>query len=696
MSGIDKYINEMRQSGETSLVLLSESRPRLKGKGGERTLPERVGHKEVTTLVEEIVPPEAFADLVMMEPVEFSFRHEAGELAIRVVPGPSIWRVVFEARGGLAPLPAKAEPPPQSPPGPETLEGDRGPASPGIPKAGSAKSWNELEQSVGPRGMRGKSDNAGDEPVAGQATKDALTLALEEASVQSTGGDDDDVPLSEALLRDPGEGFGVRTLGGETMEVPGEEEEGLGGIDLDLAAFLPPDREGGAKDGKVDEDPEARDYDAREQVDRGIDDAPAFAIRKMTQFGKAAGPEVSEDEYDDEDDEDDELPPALTSFVPDIPRAAVADGRRPPDDMDENAGRTREFRALGAVEPLEIDFTEEDLPEHAIDGLDSLLDAAWGEGATGVLLRDHRTPLMDHAGALSPVPLASAEQGHLVHDVVDIAASPAQAERLERAGFARFLYKTGGSRTRVRCTLVKDRRSIVALFQRIGEEHLPACSEAWLSQTVRTIVPSSGLVLICGGVGQGKTTTASAVAAARFAGFQQAFVVGEPLERPLPDDGSGLIQRQIPTDVPDVGQALDDARQLGARMVLVDVPRPEGEAVSLLDLAGQGRLVLATWTAPSCVDAVQALMDALPPGLAPAECARRARNLAAVVAVRLLPAAAGGVLPIFEALRVDTVLLTGIAEGRMDVQRAAQSLALTFRASEAALRARDLLRPEAP
>jgi twitching motility protein PilT len=170
--------------------------------------------------------------------------------------------------------------------------------------------------------------------------------------------------------------------------------------------------------------------------------------------------------------------------------------------------------------------------------------------------------------------------------------------------------------------------------------------------------------------------------------------VADPLERRLPDEGVGVLQRQIPEDVPNAGRAVGDALRLEARLVLVDIPRPEAVAVDLLALAGQGRLVIATWTASSSVAAVEALMDALPPSLAHTERARRTRNLRSVVGVRLMPARAGGVLPIFETLQLNQVVLSAVTEARLGQSAgtdARELCSLSFEASMAALKSRGLI-----
>jgi len=650
MSFIDKYIDELRRSGETSLILLSESEPRLRGKAGERSLEGKVSHKEVTALVEEIIPPECFADLVMMEPVEFPFSHEAGELSIRVVPGPSIWRVVAEVRGdGLAPMRAGTSNAEES----------------------SSRTLSGLgtEKRDGPAPARAEPVK---EPVAesvGVAPSPGSTNPLDEAMSEAVGSlarVDDNVSLSELLLAEQG---GLL-----------DEDDG----DIDLASILPDAgafsvEAGGAGDAPAialdrhNEPVSGSPYEQEQRSTKHLDQfIPGVELGVHT---AAVGAPESEG------------PSGSGAFELEDPRDALADDdavpARPPLGSPPPAPTTAR-----AVEPLEIDFGVGDVPLLAIEALDALMDAAWSQGATGLLLRDRRVPLMVRGGEVSELAFGTRDQGRLVNDILDSVVSPSQAEQLEIMGQCRFVY-LNGSATRVRCTLVQDGGALAVSLRRIGDEHLPESSEQWMPDAVRKVLPSHGLVLVCGTPGQGKTTTATALIVNSHR--QQTVVVAEPLERRLKGESAGLLQRSVPDDVPNCAQALGDTHLLEAPLVLVDVPRPAQEALALLSLVAQGRLLIVTWTAPDCVEAIQGFMDALPPELAPAERARRVRSLTAVIAVRLVPVASGGVLPIFEVLRTNPALLGAVAESRLDALRGTEIRQLTFESSRTLLVDRGLL-----
>ncbi len=649
---IDKYIDELRRSGDTSVILLSESEPRLKGKSAERSLEGKISHKDVTALVEEIIPPECFADLVMMEPVEFPFSHEAGELAIRVVPGPSIWRVVVDVRGdALAPLPAG-----------ESM--DEGAPSKTLSGLGSGPTEGPADKPADEPARKPADSRADEQP--GELELDlelssSFAPPMEEAHNGKSGaltGMDDDVPLSEMLLADSGD------------SLDGDDE------DIDLASFMPsanveqpsdvgaqPAAAGSGDLHSASTPPVLMDQDQRST--KRLQDGVPGADPALAGVGAGAGTDLG--------------------AGADAEADAVANA-----DDDPGLGDPPSSTAARPVEPLEIDFGDGEEPQFALEALDTLLDAAWGQGATGVLLRDHSVPLMVRGGTVSELPFGSRVPVHIVHDIVDAVASPSQAEQLEIMGQCRFVFVNGSS-TRLRCTLIQDGGALAASLRRIGDEHLPDNSSQWMPEAVRKVLPPHGLVLVCGAPGQGRTTTASALAAIAHDLSPQTVVVAEPLERRFVDGGAGLLQRRIPDDVPNCAQALGDVHLLEAPLVLVDVVRPDLVAWDLLSLAIQGRVVIATWTAPDCVEAIQGLMDALPPELGPAERARRVRSLIGVIAVKLVPAASGSVVPIFEVLRTNPALLGAVAESRLDTLRGTEIRQITFESSRAFLKERGLL-----
>lgn len=724
MATIDTHINEMRRTGARKMILLSDSEPRVVRDGEELPFGGPLGHKQLTALIEEIVPAAKFADLVMMEPVRFELEHKAGVLDIRVVPGPSIWRVTVETHGdALAPLEASEE----------AGQADEAPADVDTDEATgeseSSESWSAVEREVG-----AEEDAPEDAPKAGEDAPKAGEALGEAAARDPESGEYGFVLKPTAGETEQGggkteQGGGETEQGGDDDQAEGtsrgggvmrDEASGAGVNENDPVGFSLPDRptssiatlgihaQSSDEDvaGDAGEEPGSRRHDSLhgalmrtprdsgefniEVADssEGRDDDDDLSARQTVQLSALEVNSVTAGEGEDA---------AATRGGIGSPRSAVAapEATGLATAGPETPARSAPARGSGPhVAPLEIEFREEDVPTIPIERLDELLDRAWRTGGTTLLLRDGRAPALGTAGSVEPLPGGRQEDGRLIHEILETAANHSHHQQLDIEGFCRFVYRPGGSRTLVRVTLVRDAGSLTAWIRRIGDEHFPALAARWLPVSVRNLVPEAGLVLVAGGAGQGKSTTAAALAAMCHEALAQTLIVADPLERRLPDEGVGILQRQIPEDAPNAARALRDARRLETRLVLLDVPRPEAVTVEMLALAGEGRLVIATWTAPSCVSAVEALMDALPPDLSPTERARRARNLSSVVTVRLVPAKAGGVLPIFETLRINQVVLSAVTEARLGQQAGAgrqDLVSLSFDASLAALESRGLI-----
>ena len=660
MLTLERVIEELRRTGGSRLVLASDSEPRVTCPQGELELGFRAGHREIITLVEGIVPAARFADLVMMEPVNFELRVPAGDLTVRVVPGPAIWRVTFTVMGErLEPLPeGKEEPEPQ--------QGEQR-AAVGV---GSGDGhWGEIEQLL---------DNGGEGME--HAQEDAPDFRPEPDGLSSSGGAEAEPPrAAEPPSGRPSmEGALVRSRKTSEVEllVSSEAEERFRrgesfatGSTVQLSA-----------------------QDLAEVARRtasvalgASDDGPMKKDLLPPRSHRAPG-EAAESPKSDEEQ----------VGGPSGGLAEDADEEGSLREDSEDPGRRRSERvttgSFEPVQPIEIELGEDEVHRVQIDGLDRLLDAAFGAGATSVLLRDRRMPAMGFADELEPLPGARIEDGNLVQKLLDLAASPSHVGLLDIEGFCRFVYKPGGGKGLVRCTLVRDGGSVAAWLRRIGDEHLPVQASRWLPASVRNALPESGLVLVAGAGGHGKTTTASALAALCQQASIQTLLVADPLERRLPADSVGVLQRQIPEDVPSAGRALGDALRLEAKLGLVDIPRPEAQVLELLTLAAQGRLVISTWVAPDSVAAVEALLDALPPSMPPVERSRRARALRSVVTVKLVRGRDRGVQPIFEVLPVSPLFLEAMAHGRIGSHAQGRDLvALGFEASLASLRSRGLI-----
>jgi twitching motility protein PilT len=181
------------------------------------------------------------------------------------------------------------------------------------------------------------------------------------------------------------------------------------------------------------------------------------------------------------------------------------------------------------------------------------------------------------------------------------------------------------------------------------------------------VTAPSGLVLVCGATGSGKSTTLAALA--QDALRRRSIVLTtleDPIEYGLAASHTSLVRRrQVGRDVADFASGLRDALREDPDVILVGEMR-EPETIGLaLTAAETGHLVLSSLHAPSAASAIERIVDAYPPQRQAQIRVQLADTLRAVVAQWLLPRArGGGRIPVVEVLRVTHAVAALVRDGR--------------------------------
>jgi twitching motility protein PilT len=153
----------------------------------------------------------------------------------------------------------------------------------------------------------------------------------------------------------------------------------------------------------------------------------------------------------------------------------------------------------------------------------------------------------------------------------------------------------------------------------------------------------SGLVIIAGGVGQGKSTTLAALLSLfnRKGGYR-VIALEEPVEYIQPRLSSTVVtQREVGTDVDSFLDALVSAVRQDPDVVLLGEIRDAATAQVALSAAEIGHLILTSIHARDAVGAISRLVDLFPDGSENEIRAQLAMSLRAVVCQHLLPPAKG-------------------------------------------------------
>lgn len=162
------------------------------------------------------------------------------------------------------------------------------------------------------------------------------------------------------------------------------------------------------------------------------------------------------------------------------------------------------------------------------------------------------------------------------------------------------LYRAGGRL----CGALRVLRDLAALPED-GDE-------AWVK---RTAALRSGLVLVTGATGSGKTTTLARIVL-RAAETRAAHIitVEDPVEYLFPEGRSLIRQREVGSDVPDFASGVRDALREDPDIIVIGEMRDRETIAAALTAAETGRLVLATMHNRTAADAIGRIVHAFPAG----------------------------------------------------------------------------------
>jgi twitching motility protein PilT len=218
----------------------------------------------------------------------------------------------------------------------------------------------------------------------------------------------------------------------------------------------------------------------------------------------------------------------------------------------------------------------------------------------------------------------------------------ASQDLLGAEGWAQFR-KRGSADTTVAIAGVRCRASFfrtvrgIAIAIRLlapSVKDLHACNLH--SDLRRLIGPTTGLVIVSGPTGSGKSTTLAAlIEEINSARARHIVTLESPLEYLFTNRRSYIRQREIPAHAPSFEQGIVDAlRENPDVLVIGEMRTPEVMRLTL-DAAETGHLVLATMHSASCSEALSRLCMSFPSDIQPSIRAQLADCLVGVVCQRL-------------------------------------------------------------
>ncbi|MDP9185399.1 MAG: PilT/PilU family type 4a pilus ATPase [Actinomycetota bacterium] len=186
-------------------------------------------------------------------------------------------------------------------------------------------------------------------------------------------------------------------------------------------------------------------------------------------------------------------------------------------------------------------------------------------------------------------------------------------------------------------------RGLVGLAVRRVRSEIPTFEELRLPDVLRTLADSPrGLVLITGPTGTGKTTTiASMIGFINRSRRAHIVTIEDPIEVVHDDELSIIQQREVGLDTDSYAAALKHVVRQDPDVIFVGEIRDADSALSAIQAAETGHLVISTPHTIDCMETINRVLDLFPPQQAKEVRTSFAGALRGIVSQRLLPKADG-------------------------------------------------------
>jgi twitching motility protein PilT len=282
--------------------------------------------------------------------------------------------------------------------------------------------------------------------------------------------------------------------------------------------------------------------------------------------------------------------------------------------------------------------------------INELLRYTVERGASDLHLKVGNVPFIRVDGALDPAPFQA-----LTAADTEVFAEALLTEHKRRefreTNEADLGYTLAGV-GRFRVNIFRQRAVIGLAVRRVRSE-VPTFEELRLPEVMQTLADSPrGLVLITGPTGTGKTTTIAAMIG-HINRTRRAHIVTieDPIEVMHDDIRSIVQQREIGIDTGSYGSALRHVIRQDPDVIFIGEIRDAESALSAIQAAETGHLVISTLHTIDCVETINRVLDLFPPQQQKEVRTSFAGSLRGIVSQRLVARADGkGRVPAVEVL----------------------------------------------
>lgn len=200
-----------------------------------------------------------------------------------------------------------------------------------------------------------------------------------------------------------------------------------------------------------------------------------------------------------------------------------------------------------------------------------------------------------------------------------------------------------------------------------------------------------GFFLVVGPVGQGKSTTLSAmVNLINNERTEHIITIEDPIEYQYEQNRSIIDQREVGIDTKDFHIALKSAFREDVNVIMIGEMRNTETISTAVTAAETGHLVLSTLHTNNASQTIDRIIDSFPGDQQDQIRVQLASSLLGVFSQRLMPRISGGVIPAYELLinnnavsnlirerrthEIDIVIETGMENGMVDMNRSLLAL----------------------
>jgi len=283
-------------------------------------------------------------------------------------------------------------------------------------------------------------------------------------------------------------------------------------------------------------------------------------------------------------------------------------------------------------------------------------------GASDLHLSVGRAPMFRIDGVLSEIRYRALTDGDF-RTLVEPVTPPHLWRQYQSTGDVDFAYDVPGV-SRYRVNLFRQQRGMAAVFRNLSAALVSLAKLNLPEQLGRIIDLRSGLVLVTGPTGSGKSTTLAAIIHEMNQHPMHFITIEDPIEF-VHENGRAIIsQREIGTHAEAFAPAVRAAMRENPDCILVGEMRDLETISAALQAAETGILVLGTLHTNSAAKTIDRLISAFPAERQPGARGTLASVLRCVVAQQLLKKKAGGRVAAVELMFATFGIASMIREGK--------------------------------